>query len=394
MRTKKDPEYPPSMTVRVLVNRTRSALSALAVDSILSSVLVVAQIVAEPSEPVSAVAILPVVFRRRFPRTAALAMALVLAVGEIVAAQEAGDSFLPIVAAILIVLYSVAAYERSLPWAIAAGLVLLAGARTDLILNGFGTDTFWPFTILYMGGAWLAGRVVFQRRVDAEDLTAEARALREEQDIRTSRAVAEERDRLARELHDVIAHHVSLMVVQAGAAEQVLQRDPDQAGEALRRIQEAGRETVTELRRLLGILRSGDPGLDTSPQPSLRSVDKLVDQFRQSGLAVDLAVEGDVRPLPLSLDLSAYRIVQEALTNVLRHAGALRTTVSVRYLSRGLELEIIDDGRGSNQNGRWGHGLLGIRERVSLFDGTMEAGNGPEGGFILRTFLPNGARTE
>lgn len=375
------------MNVRALADRTRTALSALTVDSILAAALGAAQIVADPSQPVSAVAVLPVAIRRRFPRLAAVGMGATLAIGEFVAEEAGGDSFLPIVAAILIVLYSVAVYERSLPWSIAAALVLMAGARTDLILNGFGTDTFWPFTILFMGGAWLAGRIVHQRRLDAEDLTAETRALREEHEIRTSRAVAEERGRLARELHDVIAHNVSLMVVQAGAAEQVLERDREQVGEALRRIQEAGRQTVMELRRLLGILRPDAQELDTAPQPSLRSVDGLVDQFRRAGLNVELAVEGSVRPLPASVDLSAYRILQEGLTNTLRHADAHRATVAVRYLPRGLELEIVDDGHGSDADEPWGHGLLGIRERVTLFNGMMETGNSPGGGFKLRTLL-------
>jgi signal transduction histidine kinase len=293
----------------------------------------------------------------------------------------------------LITLYSVAGYERSLPWSIAGGLVLAVGARTDLILHGLGTDTFWPFTILFMGGAWLAGRIVHQRRAEADDLTAEARNLREQQDLRTSQAVAEERGRLARELHDVIAHNVSLMVVQAGAAEQVLEGSQDQVREALARIQQAGRQTVVELRRLLGILRGHEWELETSPQPTLAGLDSLVEQVRTSGLSVEVSVEGMASPLPVSLDLSAYRIVQEGLTNVLRHAGATRATVAVRYSPRLLELEIVDDGRGTRDNGTWGHGLLGIRERVALFDGTLETGNRDEGGFFLRALLPLEAGT-
>lgn len=376
------------MNVRSLRNRTWRPVSALSADSILAAILVSAQTVTNPSAPISAVVILPVALRRHLPRVAALSMGSILALGEILTPSQGDESFLPIVAAILITLYSVAAYEPSLPWSVAGGLVLSVGARTDLILHGVGTDTFWPFTILFMGGAWLAGHIVHQRRVEADDLNAEARHLREQQDLRTSQAVAEERGRLARELHDVIAHNVSLMVVQAGAAEQVLVGSQEQVREALGRIQHAGRQTVVELRRLLGILRDHEWELETSPQPTLAGLDSLVEQVRTSGLSVEVNVEGTASPLPVSLDLSAYRIVQEGLTNVLRHAVATKATVAVRYSPRVLELEIVDDGRGTRDDGNWGHGLLGIRERVALFDGTLQTGNRDEGGFFIRARLP------
>jgi signal transduction histidine kinase len=376
------------MNVRALGIRARSELPDLAIDSILAGVLIAAQLVINPSQPLLGLAILPVAFRRRLPLVAAVVMGTFFALGEILA-PWGEDPSLPVIAAILITLYSVGAHEASLPWSIVGGLTLGVGARTDLVLNGPGTDTFWPFTILYMGGAWLAGRIVHQRRRDAEDLSAQARLLRDEQDLRTSEAVAEERGRLARELHDVIAHNVSLMVVQAGAAEQVLENSPQEVREALRWIQESGRQTVVELRRLLGVLRHHDQELGTTPRPSLGAIESLLDQFRRSGLDVDLTVEGHPRPLPVSLDLSAYRVVQEGLTNTLRHADAGKAEVIIRYSRRGLDLEITDDGSGARGNGSWGHGLLGIRERVALFNGTMEAGNRPEGGFTLRAFLGN-----
>lgn len=380
------------MSVRRLRNRTRPSLSPLAADSVLAAVLIAVQILTNLSAPLTGLAIIPVALRR-LPRVAAFSMGAILALGEILTQPPEDESFLPIVAAILIVLYSVAAYERSLPWSIAGGLVLAVGARTDLIVDGLGVDSFWPFTVLFMGGAWLAGRIVHQRRTEAEDLTVEATHLREQQEVRAFQAVAEERGRLARELHDVIAHNVSLMVVQAAAAEQVLEGSPDQAREALLRIQQAGRQTVVELRRLLGILRGHERELEISPQPSLAGLEVLVEQVRRSGLPVEVGVEGAAIPLSVSLDLSAYRILQEGLTNVLRHAGATKATVAIRYLPQVLELEIVDDGQGTRDNATWGHGLVGIRERVALFDGTLETGNRTEGGFFLRALLPLEAGT-
>jgi signal transduction histidine kinase len=376
------------MSLRQLRNGNRPSLPPLAVDSGLAAILIGLQILTDLSAPLAGLAIVPVSLRRRLPRVAAFLMGAILTLGEILMESPDDESFLPITAAILIVLYSVGSYERSLPWSIAAGVFLAAGARADLIINGLGADTFWPFTVLFMGGAWIAGRIVHQRRTEAEDLSVEATHLREQQEIRTSQAVAEERGRLARELHDVIAHNVSLMVVQAGAADQVLDGSTDQVREALVRIQQAGRQTVVELRRLLGILRSDEQGLETSPQPSLAGLDVLVEQVRRSGLRVDVGVEGAASSLPVSLDLSAYRILQEGLTNVLRHAGATKATVAIRYSPRLLELEVVDDGRGTRDRWIWGHGLLGIRERVALFDGTLETGNRADGGFFLRAKLP------
>ena len=371
----------------------RQSVPPIAADAALAVVLIAVQtltnLAAPPSElALGALAMLPVLVRRRFPLGAALGMAAAIALGEIFTDPQEDEFFLAAVAAILIVLYSVGAYERSLPGSIAGGLALAIGARTDLLLDGTGADSFWPFTFLFMGGAWLAGRLVHHRRMEAEELTAQTRRLTEEQESRATRAVAEERGRLARELHDVIAHNVSVMVVQAAAAEQVLGESPEQTREALRSIQDAGRQTVVELRRLLGILRGRDRELEIAPQPSLAGLEALAEQIRRSGLPVEVAIEGMPSRLPVSLDLSAYRIVQEGLTNVLRHAGATRARVAIRYRPELLEVEVVDDGRGTSENGSWGHGLLGIRERVALFGGTLEAGNRREGGFALRASLP------
>jgi signal transduction histidine kinase len=391
--------YAPAMNLRILRDRAQLFLSPAIRDVGLAVALIAVQTATNPAAPassqaLSALAILPLTLRRRLPFVAALAMGSMLAVGEVLTDPQEDEAFLILVAAILIVLYSVGAYERSLPWSIAGGLVLAVGARTDLILEGFGTDNFWPFTVLFMGGAWVTGRLVHQRRIETEDLTAKTARLTEEQEARTCKAVADERGRLARELHDVIAHAVSVMVVQASAAEQVFEDSPGQARDALQTIQETGRQTVVELRRLLGILRGYEGEPETHPQPSLAGLEALVEQVRRSGLLVEVAVEGSPRRAPASLDLSAYRIVQEGLTNALRHADATQITVAIRYGPQVLELEITDNGRGISETGIWGHGLLGIRERVTLFNGAMAAENRPEGGFVLRALLPFKGETE
>lgn len=201
-------------------------------------------------------------------------------------------------------------------------------------------------------------------------------------------AVAEERSRIARELHDVIAHSVSVMVVQAQASQRLLDGEQGEARQALGSIETTGRQALTEMRRLLGILRRTDAELALAPQPGLGSLDALIGQFRESGLPVDLRVEGEPRSLPPGVDLSAYRIVQEALTNALKHAGPARADVVVRYSDDGVELEIADDGPGTGKGGGSGHGLVGMRERVALYGGTLESGKQDGGGYFVRARLP------
>ncbi|WP_449060918.1 sensor histidine kinase [Planomonospora algeriensis] len=232
----------------------------------------------------------------------------------------------------------------------------------------------------------LLGRRTAAGRVDS------ARQCRE---LLAREAVAvEERIRIARELHDVVAHSVSVMVMQAGAARLTL--DPAQVAqrEALTAVEETGREAVEELRRMVGLLRTGPDAEGLAPQPGLARLDDLVEQARAAGLEVGLSVEGVPAPLPMGLDLSAYRIVQEALANTLRHAGPTRSEVTVAYRPRMLCLDIVDEGP---RDGRTpiaggpagtGHGLIGMRERVALFHGRLSAGPLPEGGYGVRVSLP------
>jgi signal transduction histidine kinase len=328
---------------------------------------------------------LVLVFRRRAPLVMAFALAGMFALHHALWGDEVT---LAGMAALLIAVYSVAAHERSLARACAGGLVLGVAANTDLIAGGLGHDSFWPFRLLFLAGAWLAGWVVHRRQLQVGELTHRAVLLARDREERAAAAVARERARLARELHDVVAHSVSVMVVQAGAAEQVLGSDPERAREPLRHIQATGRQTVVELRRLLGILRQGDHELATAPQPSLGQLDGLLADARHAGVPVSATVQGTAMQLPPSIDLSAYRIVQEGLTNVIKHAGHAHAQVLIRYTGHALELQVIDDGPGGPAGQSTGHGLLGVRERVALFGGTFQAGNRAEGGFGLRALLP------
>ncbi|GAA3441492.1 sensor histidine kinase [Planomonospora venezuelensis] len=209
-------------------------------------------------------------------------------------------------------------------------------------------------------------------------------------------AVTEERFRIARELHDVVAHSVSVMVMQAGAARLMLLPDQTTEREALKVVEETGREAVEELRLMVGLLRTGSGHEGLAPQPSLARLDELVEQVRLAGLDVRLTIEGSPVPLPVGLNLSAYRIVQEALTNTLRHAGPTRSEVTVAYRSRMLCLDIVDegprDGRRAPASGGPGHGLVGMRERVALFHGRLSAGPLPDGGYGVRVSLPLNGR--
>jgi signal transduction histidine kinase len=202
--------------------------------------------------------------------------------------------------------------------------------------------------------------------------------------------VAEERARIARELHDLVAHNVSVMVVQAGGERHALGEEQESTRAVLASIEQAGRQALAEARRLLGMLRSKDDAEELEPQPSVDHIDVLVEQVERAGLPVGLTVEGERMPLPAGVDLCAYRIVQEGLTNALKHAGPARAEVLLRYAPRTLDVEVRDDGRGASQaNGAGGgHGLIGMRERVALYGGELETGPRVGGGFEIRAHLP------
>ncbi|MEU9983323.1 sensor histidine kinase [Streptomyces sp. NPDC050856] len=246
--------------------------------------------------------------------------------------------------------------------------------------------------------AWVLGDSMRTRRAYFAQLEERASRLEREREAQAKVAVAAERARIARELHDVVAHNVSVMVVQADGAAYVLDSSPEQARTALETISSTGRQALAEMRRLLGILRTGEPqeSEDYVPQPDVQQIEDLVEQVRAAGLTVDFRIEGTPRPLPSGVELTAYRIVQEALTNTRKHGGPdVGASVRLVYFDDGLGLLVEDDGRGAahelyedgGADGR-GHGLIGMRERVGMVGGTLDAGPRPGGGFRISALLP------
>jgi signal transduction histidine kinase len=257
----------------------------------------------------------------------------------------------------------------------------------DANIKDAGIFTWLPILAMVLVRGAVRGR-----EMRAEALAARAELLEREHELRAHEAVAEERARIARELHDLVAHNVSVMVVQAGAERHALGPEQESTREALTSIEQAGRQALVEARRLLGMLRRKDDGSELEPQPSVDHIDVLVEQIERAGLPVTLAVEGERAPLPAGVDLCAYRIVQEGLTNALKHAGPARAEVVLRYAPRALDVEIRDDGRGpAHVNGHGesaGHGLIGMRERVALYGGALETGARDGGGFAIHAHLP------
>jgi signal transduction histidine kinase len=287
--------------------------------------------------------------------------------------------------AFVVAAYSVGAHTQALRASIGATGVgaLIALNVADQFSAG---DLLFIATIL--GGAWLAGRAMRYRREREwvlERLTVDLEREREE---KARAAVAEERVRIARELHDVVAHAISVIVLQARGGRRSLARDPEETREALDTIETTGSAALAEMRRLLGMLRRDEEEIALAPQPNLRHLEALAAQVREAGLDVELSVEGEPVELPPGVDLSAYRIVQEALTNVLKHAGPATARVVIRYGDDDLELEIADTGVGKSAGEAEGHGLVGMRERVSLYGGKVEAGPRDVGGFTVRARLP------
>jgi len=321
-------------------------------------------------------------WRRRFPLIVLVIVAAAASIGSLL------GHWPEFVLVLWIAVYSAAANtERDsltrvlAPVAVITSVAIGLGERGDRGLNW--VDVLSDMVVTF-GVPLVLGRMTFNRR---------RRVLRD-RELATREAVAAERAAIARELHDVVAHHMSVMVVQAGAARAVGESDPAAASAALRQIETSGRTGLAEMRRLLGILKAEGDGDGRAPQPGLADLGELLDSMRATGLAVEAVVEGSTRPLPPGVDLSAYRIVQEALTNALRHAGGASARVLVRYEPAALELEIADDGLGPPDGpSTQGQGLIGMRERAQLFGGAFEAGPRPGGGFLVRARLPFEAPT-
>ena len=332
----------------------------------------------------------PVAWRSRQPL---LAAALVLA-GNGACAYVAAPhqaAFQPFVA-LSLVAYSVGSRYEGPLWAPATLAVAAVPLFVVAVVHGQSAGNAIP-NYVWLLAAWAVGRTVRSWRRKSLSLELANRELAEQRELQERAAVTIERGRIARELHDVVAHNVSMMVVQAGAAERVLDGAQPHVRNALEAIARTGRQTVDEMRTLLGVLREADDPTGLKPQPGLAELDRLVDGVRTAGLPVTLRVEGDPRELPQALDVSAFRIVQEALTNTLKHAGPARADIVVRYEAAAVTVEVRDSGAGKTNGNGTGHGLVGMRERVAMFGGELDAAAQPDGGFAVRARLPLDAPT-
>src|SRR4051794_32580905 len=353
-----------------------------------------------------------VAFRRRWP----LGVGVVVLVSNAVLGAVGGyGTSVAQGAAWMCSLYAIAVWTDTRRFLIGVAVLAIGNVAAYAVPGGeTSVSDAGIFTWLPTLAMVLVRGAVRGRELRADALAARADLLEREHELRAHEAVAEERARIARELHDLVAHNVSVMVVQAGAERHALGPDqastrdalasieqagrqppgPDRAPrrEALAWMEQAGRQALVEARGLLGMLRRKDDGSELEPQPSVEHIDVLVEQIERAGLPVTLAVEGERAPLPAGVDLCAYRIVQEGLTNALKHAGPAHAQVVLRYAPRALDVEVRDDGRGPvhlNGDGHGaGHGLIGMRERVALYGGALETGALDGGGFALHPHLP------
>jgi signal transduction histidine kinase len=336
--------------------------------------------------PAVAVLVLAVVARRRFPFAGPAAYWLLASSISFVDWQliPSMQSLFPVGMAVAFLLGNLRNALRS-----GVGLAIVLGGATLIVYKIPGHSTAeLVFVPLEFGISWLAGYALRERAEQAEAAEVRATQAEREREAAARVAVAEERARIARELHDIVAHAVSVMVLQVGAVRHKLPQTLEDDRDALRRVEQAGRAALAEMRRLLGAMRREGDDLELAPQPGLDGLDSLLDDVGRAGLPVRLYVDGDPFPLPRAIDLSAYRIVQEGLTNSLKHARASHADVTVRYRPDELEVEVLDDGAGAVRDDGVGHGLVGIRERVKIYGGQMNAGTAPAGGFILNARLP------
>jgi signal transduction histidine kinase len=340
--------------------------------------------------PAIAILVLAIFARRRFPFAAPTAYWLL----------AAGISFvdwrlIPFVVSLFVVGMAVAFLLGNLRNAVQAGigLAVVLGSAAIIVYKIPGHSAAeLVFIPLEFAISWLAGFLLRETAEQAEAAEVRATLAEQEKEAEALRAVVDERTRIARELHDIVGHAVSVMTVQTSGVRRLLRSEQEQEREALLAVERTGREALAEMRRVVGALRDPDEGPALAPRPSLSRVDKLVAQARETGLPVDLEIEGEPVPLPAGVDLTAYRLVQEGLTNAIKHAAARHAEVRVRYDSGHVEIEVCDDGRGADganpaSNGG-GHGLVGMRERVSIYGGELEAGPRPGGGFQLRARIP------
>jgi signal transduction histidine kinase len=324
----------------------------------------------------------PLVWRRRWPRAVFAIVALIAFVQWVARIDVSVNDF-----TVLIAMYTVVA-ERAFRWALAAGLVAelgLALSSYQGVEAGASPGDAWHNLLaqsIFVLAIWLCGLYVNTRRKYTLTLEERAKRLERERDAQAEVAAAAERARIAREMHDVIAHSISVMVIQADGASFTVETDAARAKRAMQAIGTTGRQALMEMRRMLGVLREGDDQAVLAPQPGVGQLSELIGQIRGTGLPVELAVSGAEVPLPGGMELAVYRIVQEALTNVMKHAGpSASARVELHYGDQAIEVRVRDDGRGATFSDGRGHGLLSMRERVAVYGGHVSAEPVPGGGF-------------
>jgi signal transduction histidine kinase len=336
--------------------------------------------------PLIVAIIAPLLARRRFPFGAPATVAIAVVLTTLLDDRLVPNNFMAFLAG------SAAVFLMALlrDWRQAvAGLAIVFGAegfvaRTDPS-GGIGD---FLFSNLTFGVVWIVGFSLGRKFEEADEAKERAARAEREREQQARTAVAEERARIARELHDVVGHSVSVMTVQASGVRRLLRPEQEREREALLVVERTGREALAEMRRMVGVLRRPEEAPALAPQPSLDHLSRLVEQAREAGLPVELRIEGEAIQLPAGVDLTAYRLVQEGLTNVVKHAQATRAEVLVNYGDDYLEVTVNDDGQGVGNGDGGGHGLVGMRERVSVYGGELDAGPQTGGGYRLRAKLP------
>ena len=331
---------------------------------------------------VAGLAMVAVAWRRRFP----LLVALVMVTANFVVNPE--DQFSTLLALVLVT-YSVGLYSPP-PRTYVGLAVMVTSLMLASVPEGFEPSDA-AAALVFLVGPWAVGRTVLQRSVNAEQALSRADRAERERDMQTRLAVAEERTRIARELHDIVSHSLSVVTIQTQAVRRRLHPDQEREAADLAAVEATAREALAEMRRLFGVLRADGEDASLSPQPGLAELGRLVSAADSPELAVRLSVRGTPYPLPPGLDLAAYRVAQEGLTNALRHSGGSRVDVEVRYQPQQVEVEVTDNGRGSEEPSRAagrGHGLVGVRERVALYQGSVSFDHPPSGGSRLVARLP------
>jgi signal transduction histidine kinase len=388
----------PALSRHTLLVDVALAVALAALAAVTGAVLVAPRVAAPPSTPTIVLWALalaaPLVLRRRLPL-------LVLAVTAVHFTRYWAVGQVNEIASWLVLgvaVYSAAAYgeHRRARWVAGACLLALIGAGVLPTLHGGAGPVELAAVALFdalpflLG--WSLGAMMRALRDYRAALEERNRQLDREREANARRAVLEERVRIARELHDVVAHHVSVMGIQAGVARRLFNRDPKEAAAAIGSVETASRQAIADLQQLVGVLRRQDEGDDLAPQPSLQRLPELAAHMHQAGLPVALIIRGQPQQLPAGVELSAYRIIQEALTNTLKHAGPARAAVTVHYGNGAVEVEVVDDGQGppAGRPATGGTGLVGMQERVRLYGGHLEAEARPGGGFRVHALLRSG----